>query len=364
MSLFFPDGTDDMYDYFPGQFVYGDDLYVPEEYMDEKWWYGDDDPDYMISDCGRCWSVRRQKFLKPKPLDKSGHVGYGFSHKKRAKYHYAHRLVGKAFIPNPNNYPNVLHKDDVKTNNWVGNLYWGTQKDNHEDCVRNGNYKAFTDEDREKSYAKSRKPIIATNLETGEETHFRGQSEAARILGLQQANIGKVLHGEREKTCGYSFRFLEDNEREGTIMNVVGIIKFDNRNICVYDDVNDPLFKLKDIATMIKYDGALDELKDLCEQDEIKCENLDGIETYLVDERGLYSILSQLRDSTSRKWRRVIFNQLIELRKSHNMNIVEQFEEWDHALDDIYYDDSTGILMQSVTVAGGDVIQVPYDEAV
>lgn len=364
MSLFFPDDTDDMYDYFPGQFVYGDDLYTPEEYMDEKWWYVDEDPSYMISSKGRLWSSKSQKMLKLRDMDKHGHKGYTLSVNGKDVYRYVHRLIGKAFIPNPNNYPNVLHKDDDPEHNWVGNLYWGTQKDNHEDCVRNGRFKAFTDEDREKSYVKSRKPIIATNLETGEETHFRGQQEAARILGLQQANIGKVLHGEREKTCGYSFRFLEDNEREGTIMNVVGIIKFDNRNICVYDDVNDPLFKLKDIATMIKYDGTLDDLKGLCEQDEIKCENLDGIETYLVDERGLYSILSQLRDSTSRKWRRVIFNQLIELRKSHNMNIVEQFEEWDHALDDIYYDDSTGMLMQSVTVAGGDVIQVPYDEAV
>ena len=42
--------------------------------------------------------------------------------------------------------------------------------------------------------------------------------------------------------------------------------------------------------------------------------------------------------------------------------IVEQFEEWDHELDTIYFDEERGILMQSVTVAGGDVEQVPYEE--
>ena len=140
-------------------------------------------------------------------------------------------------------------------------------------------------------------------------------------------------------------------------MQIVGIIKFDNSNVCVYEDINDPLFKLRDIARMLRFEGTIDELVSLCEHDEV----IDGDE-YFINERGLYNILSQLRDSTSRKWRRVIFNQLIELRKSRNMNIVDQFDEWNHALDDIYYDEETGILMESVTVAGGDVIQVPYKE--
>lgn len=140
-------------------------------------------------------------------------------------------------------------------------------------------------------------------------------------------------------------------------MQIVGIIKFDNNNVCVYEDINDPLFKLRDIARMLHFTGTIDDLMSLCEHDEV----IDGDE-YFINERGLYSLLSQLRDSTSRKWRRVIFNQLIELRKSRNMDITEQFDEWDHALDNIYYDEETGILMESVTVAGGDVIQVPYKE--
>lgn len=144
-------------------------------------------------------------------------------------------------------------------------------------------------------------------------------------------------------------------------MNVVGLIKFDNRNICVYDDINDPLFKLRDIVAMLKYDGDVDDLISLCESDEIIYEYVDSIEICFINEHGLYDILSQLRDSTSRKWRRVIFNQIIELRKSRDMNVVEQFDEWDHALDDIYYDEESGILMQSVTIAGGDVMQVPYE---
>lgn len=36
-------------------------------------------------------------------------------------------------------------------------------------------------------------------------------------------------------------------------------------------------------------------------------------------------------------------------------------EEWDHAMDNIYFDEGTGQLMQSVTIPGGDVIQIPYE---
>ena len=140
-------------------------------------------------------------------------------------------------------------------------------------------------------------------------------------------------------------------------MQIVGLIKFDNNNVVVYEDVNDPLFKLRDIARILHFEGTIDELVSLFEHDEVIDED-----EYFVNERGLYNILSQLRDSTSRKWRRVIFNQLIELRKSRNMNIVDQFDEWDHALDNIYYDEETGMLMESVTVDGGDVIQIPYKE--
>ena len=41
--------------------------------------------------------------------------------------------------------------------------------------------------------------------------------------------------------------------------------------------------------------------------------------------------------------------------KEKGRNITEQFEEWDHAMDNIYFDEETGQLMQSVTVPGGDV---------
>ena len=79
-----------------------------------------------------------------------------------------------------------------------------------------------------------------------------------------------------------------------------------------------------------------------------------------VNEHGLYSILSQSRKEIARAWRRVVHDELINLRRTKGFDISEQFDEWNNAMDNIYFDEATGQLMQSVTTPGGDVEQVPY----
>lgn len=54
------------------------------------------------------------------------------------KTSYVHQLVAEAFIPNPEKLPLVRHLDDVKENNGVSNLAWGTHSDNRQDALRNG----------------------------------------------------------------------------------------------------------------------------------------------------------------------------------------------------------------------------------
>lgn len=146
---------------------------------------------------------------------------------------------------------------------------------------------------------------------------------------------------------------------------IAGTISFDNKLLPVYSSLDDPIFKATDIANMIEYsDGNAWKMLEMCEQDEKL--NLPVVvagqrrSVSFVTETGLYNILSQSRKPIARKWRRVIHDELIRLRKSRDLDIVEQFDDWDHALDDIYFDESTNMLMQSVTLPDGDVIQVPY----
>ena len=150
------------------------------------------------------------------------------------------------------------------------------------------------------------------------------------------------------------------------IGKAVGTITFDNRSLKVYASLDEPIFRAADVANMIDYsDGNTWKMLEMCEQDEKL--NLPMVvagqrrSVSFVTETGLYNILSQSRKPIARKWRRVIHNELIRMRKEKDMNVVEQFDEWDHMLDTIYFDEETGLLMQSITVQGGDVDQIPYD---
>lgn len=54
------------------------------------------------------------------------------------KHYLVHRLVAENFIPNPNNYPIVLHKDNDKLNTHYSNLEWGTYSQNNSQAIRDG----------------------------------------------------------------------------------------------------------------------------------------------------------------------------------------------------------------------------------
>lgn len=90
---------------------------------------------YQVSNLGRVKSLRnrygtyREKILKQGKM-KNGYLCVKLCKEGKMKICYVHRLVANAFIPNPNGYRCVNHKDEDKTNNRVDNLEWCTQKYN------------------------------------------------------------------------------------------------------------------------------------------------------------------------------------------------------------------------------------------
>ena len=111
-----------------------------------------------------------------------------------------HRIVAQTFIQNPDNLPQVNHRDCDRKNNNVDNLEWCTS--------------SYDAKYREK-YGVSRTeaqghPLFAINLATLEVSHFRSQHEAGRELKIGQGNIGSVIRGEYKQTHG--FWFVNDDE--------------------------------------------------------------------------------------------------------------------------------------------------------
>lgn len=96
---------------------------------------------YSITSFGRVWSHEKIRsfgvgyricggiFLNFK-IDKDDYFRLDLRNKGFKKSLHIHRLVAQAFIPNPNNLPEVNHKDGDKQNNHKDNLEWCTHSDN------------------------------------------------------------------------------------------------------------------------------------------------------------------------------------------------------------------------------------------
>lgn len=86
-------------------------------------------PDYLIGEDGRIWSKKTHKYLKP-AYTKTGYASVELFNSSGSKRLLIHRLVARAFIPNPLNLPQVNHIDEDPRNNSVDNLEWCTAKYN------------------------------------------------------------------------------------------------------------------------------------------------------------------------------------------------------------------------------------------
>ena len=85
---------------------------------------------YQISNLGNIKSLIKNKILKPYINKKNGYAYIGLHKNKNIKVIRIHRLVAINFIPNPNNFPIVNHKNGVRNDNRVENLEWCTQRYN------------------------------------------------------------------------------------------------------------------------------------------------------------------------------------------------------------------------------------------
>lgn len=121
---------------------------------------------------------------------------------------YVHRLVAQTFIPNPNNFPQVNHKDCNPTNNTVSNLEWCTAK-------YNSQYREKYGVSQTESLGN---PVFAINLNTLEVSSYPSQSEASRELGVFRVNINKVTRGKLKQTGGFWF-VNDDNKATDAIKN-------------------------------------------------------------------------------------------------------------------------------------------------
>ena len=157
-----------------------------EEWRDIKGYEGY----YQISNFGRVKSLSRdvgsnrckKETIMKTSLDKDGYENLVLRKNGKQRHFRVNRLVAEAFLENPNNYPQVNHKDEDKTNNNANNLEWCSVK-------YNVNYGSRTE--------KASKKVICVT--TGK--IFKSIAEASKYYNLKGNHISACCKGKL-KSCG------------------------------------------------------------------------------------------------------------------------------------------------------------------
>ena len=168
---------------------------------------------YEVSNYGRVKSLERviynsgtknglytihEKIIKQRINKKRyGYCELSLHKNGKEKRFKVHRLVAEAFIPNPNNLPEVNHIDGNKENNHILNLEWVTPSENQKHRHKLGNNK--TSQKRVGKFDKDGNLIVK----------YDSIIEAATLEGSPRVSIDNVLQGRRYTLKGFVWKYLD-----------------------------------------------------------------------------------------------------------------------------------------------------------
>lgn len=151
---------------------------------------------YAVDRFGHVYSIKNgyPKEMK-QTVGKHGYCCVNLKDGDRRKNARVHRLVAEAFIPNPQNKPQVNHIDGNKHNNKVENLEWCTDYENRNHAYESG--------------LRKMKELIKVKMFSAEGefiAEFPSISEASRKTGINVGNISRCCNGGCKTANGFVFK--------------------------------------------------------------------------------------------------------------------------------------------------------------
>lgn len=175
---------------------------------------------YQVSNLGRIKSLERRinssvgtRVVKPQYkkyfINDKGYYTVNLSLKGKNKTISVHRIVSKAFIPNPENKPAVNHKDMNKLNNSLENLEWVTYQENTNHALENHSlgHNLFKYHNTNNAIKRGIKKIRCVELDKV----FDSAVEACKQLNLNTPTLVRSSANKKsklEKAYGYTWEYV------------------------------------------------------------------------------------------------------------------------------------------------------------
>lgn len=170
----------------------------------EIWKEVSDNPNYLISNMGRIRRVGSNKDHSVR--DSKGYLVTDLYQGGRRNTVRVHRLVADEFVPNPNDKPEVNHKDGNKHNNRASNLEYVTKKENCRHAWDTGLVKPSYGMLGKHNPNSGRKGKAFRIVETGEV--FGTLKECEDKIGGNNRHINDCLRGRQQTHRGYHFEYV------------------------------------------------------------------------------------------------------------------------------------------------------------
>lgn len=185
---------------------------------------------YEVSSFGRVRSVdrnvryvngnihhRKGKFLS-QYIRPDGYVQIEISKDNNKRQVTAHRLVAEAFIPNPDNLPQVNHRNEDKTANYPDNMEWcnskynnnfGTKPQRISKKLSGRNHTNVSILKMRETKRSKMKPVLQYTLDGEFVAEYESQRAAQRQTGTNESHIGRCCRGECNYAGGFIWRYKD-----------------------------------------------------------------------------------------------------------------------------------------------------------
>ncbi len=151
-------------------------------------------PNYFVNEQGDVFSTKRGSIKRLKPASLvEGYLKIAIHNNSKGKSILVHRLIAQTFIPNPENKPEVNHKNGIKSDNRVENLEWNTRSENMNHAYSIG----LATDNRGENHGRAKvneKQVLEIRKLYSKKTF--NQRELSEIYGVDQTLISLIVNNK------------------------------------------------------------------------------------------------------------------------------------------------------------------------